>query len=262
MLNEKKLFLFDIDGVVKLGDEFIDGAAKLINFLIKEDKKVVFVTNNSNKSIENFVKLFKANGFNVTHENFITALTLSIEYLKKYHKGDLIYPLGTIDMRGELEREGLNITTDYDKNIKALLVTFDIELDYKKLTDACRILQTLDVDYIASNYDLTYTVPYGFLPDCRAITNMIESATKKVPKYLAKPEPLIVEMALNKFKIAKEEAIIIGDKIETDILCGKNAGIETCLLLSGDATQEGLDKSNIKPDYCFESVRELYKALN
>ena len=261
MLNEKKLFLFDIDGVVKLGDNFIEGAAELINYLINSGKKVVFVTNNSNKSIESFVKFFQSNGFKVTNDNFLTALNVSIDYLKKYHKNDLIYPLGTISAQEELKNEGLNITNDYDKNIKVLLVTFDIELNYKKLTDACKILQTLDVDYIASNYDLTYTVPYGFLPDCRAIANMIESATKKVPKYLAKPEPLIVEMALKRFKVDKESAIIIGDKIETDIVCGINAGIETCLLLSGDTTKDSLNKSKIKPNYCFDSVKELKEAL-
>lgn len=261
MLDNKKLFLFDIDGVLKLGDDFIEGASDLINFLLIKGKKVVFVSNNSNKSINNFVKLFQRNGFNVNYENFITAMVVTIKFLKKYHLNDLIYPVGTLNLCEELKKEGLNITNNYDKNIKVLLISYDDELNYKKITDACKILQTLDVDYIASNIDLTYTVPYGFLPDCKAIADMIESATKKVPKYLAKPSPLMIEMALNKFKFKKEDAVIIGDKIETDIACGINAGIETCLVLSGDATSESLDVSKIKPNYVFKSVRELYKSL-
>lgn len=260
-LKNKKLFLFDIDGVLKLGNNLIDGALDLYNYIDSIGGKSVFITNNSTKSLKDYVSFFKKLGFNIDSSNFMTALSITIQYLKENHSSDLIYVVGTKSLIKELKASKLKITSKYDDNVDVLLVCYDDEFTYDKAIDACKILQTKKVTYLATNPDLRCPVEYGFIPDCGAITKFLELASEKAPKYLGKPSPEMVNLSIKNNGFSKEETLVIGDRLYTDIACGVNAGVDTCVVFTGEAKKNDLSSSNIKPTYKFETVKELYLYL-
>ena len=262
MLTDKKLFLFDIDGVIKLGDTLIDGALDLYDYIRLIGGKFVMITNNSTKGTADYVKEFHRFGFEDLNEsNFMTALTVTVDYLEKTHKNDLIFVSGTKSFLSELQRNGLNVTDRIVEGIDAVLLGYDNELTYRKICDVCEILQTQEVDYLATNLDLRCPMPFGFVPDCGAIADFIAAATERKPKFLGKPSPEIVCRAMQKNGFEKFQTLVIGDRLYTDIACGVNAGVETCIVFSGEAKAEDLKDSAIRPDYRFESVKELFEAL-
>lgn len=262
MLSNKKLFLFDIDGVIKLGNDIIDGSYQLLEYINKIGGKYIFITNNSTTSNKDYVQKFKNFGFEVDESNFITALSITIDYLKSHFQNELIFALGSKSFISELKENGLKITEEYSPEIKTVLVGYDNELTYKKILDVCEILQTNDVtSYLATNMDLRCPMPYGFVPDCGAIAKMIELATERSPQFLGKPSPQMVQKAMKITGFTKEQTLVIGDRLYTDIACGVNAGVDTCLVLSGEAKREDLKESSIQPTYVFESVKELLNNL-
>ena len=261
-LKDKRLFLFDIDGVIKLGDTLIDGALDLFRLIQAHHGKSVFITNNSTKSNEAYVTYFRKLGFDVHADNFITALSVTLAYLKKFHKNDLLYVVGTSLMRQALQDNQLHITTQCEDDVDVLLLGYDSELTFDKVVDACKILQTKDVTYLATNMDLVCPAPFGFVPDCGAIANFIETATGKKPTFLGKPSPEIVRMAIAASGFSPSQTVVVGDRLYTDIACGINAGVATCAVLTGEIQEKDLQASDIKPTYVFRSVKEIYEFLN
>ena len=261
MLKDKKLFLFDIDGVIKLGDVVVDGAIQLYDYINKIGGKSIFITNNSTKGGKDYVSYFEKLGFQVDETNFLTALTVTTEYLKKHYPNDLIHVMGTKSLVEELKKNGLRVTQEYDKNVPVVLVGYDTELTFDKVVTVCKLLQTLDVTYFATNLDLKCPVPYGFIPDCGAITSFIQIATDKEPKFLGKLAPEMVFQALSATKFKKEETLVIGDRLYTDIACGINAGVDTCAVFMGEVQEKDLETSEIQPTYKFQSVKELLEAI-
>ena len=136
------------------------------------------------------------------------------------------------------------------------MMGFDTELTFQKLEDACKILNN-DVEYVATNPDWVCPTEYGYVPDCGSVSEMIYNATKKRPKFIGKPQPDMINYAVEKSGFSKEEASIIGDRLYTDIASGINAGISTIFVLSGEGTLRDIDEMNIKPDF----IKELYLCL-
>ena len=264
MFKDKKLFLFDIDGVIRLGNNLIDGALETCDHIEKIGGKSIFITNNSTKNANDYVDLFKNYGFNVDESNFITALTVTTIFLKNNHSDDLIYAWGTESFVKELKNNGLHITTNKDdfSKIKCVVVGYNSELTYKSLCDICEVLQKTNVPYYATNVDLVCPAPFGFIPDCGSICNLIECSTKKKPIYIGKPEPNMVELALQENpKYSKEQCLVVGDRLYTDIACGINAGVETCVVFTGEAQEEDLKDTEFVPTYKYYSVKEMYLEL-
>ena len=141
-----------------------------------------------------------------------------------------------------------------------MLVAYDSELTYKKLTDTCRILQTRPVTFIATNPDLVCPVPFGYVPDCGSICQMITNATGQIPHYIGKPSTDMVDIALRENPFSKEETVIVGDRFYTDIACGNASGVETVLVLTGEAKKTDTMINTYTPTYIFDSIKEVEKA--
>ena len=264
MIKDKRLFLFDIDGVIRLGDRIIDGAIDLYNYIKKVGGKSIFITNNSTKNAKDYVQTFINYGFDVDESNFITALSVTNLFLKENYKDDLIYAWGTESFVRELKNSGLNITTnknDYAK-IKCIVVGYNNEMTYKSVCEICEVLQKCDAPYYATNTDWVCPVEYGFIPDCGSICKLIESATNKAPKYLGKPEPNMVEISLKENpQYNKNQCVVVGDRLYTDIACGINANVDSCVVFTGEAQREDLVNTEYKPTYQFQSVKEIYLEM-
>lgn len=262
MLKNKKLFLFDIDGTLALGNELFKGSRELLLHIEKIGGKAYFITNNSTKSTDDYVLKFKNWGFDIPKNRFITAGSVSLDFLKKNFSDKKIYMAATESFIAEARKLGLCVTVNPDSDTSCILVGFDNELTYKKAQDVCELLfNNKALPYYATNPDLCCPVPFGFVPDCGAICRFIECAVGISPVFLGKPNPIIVELCLADSGFSKDETIVIGDRLYTDIACGINANTDTCVLFTGEAAPKDLENTEFKPTYSFETVLDFLNAL-
>ena len=145
-------------------------------------------------------------------------------------------------------------------DITLLLSGFDTELTFQKLEDSC-ILLNRGVTWLATNPDWVCPTAYGYVPDCGSVCQMLTKATGKTPRFIGKPQPDMVHLALEKTGFAPEEAVLVGDRLYTDIACGVNAGIDTVFVLSGEGTEKDIEEMNIQPTWVMEDVAELYRNM-
>ena len=260
-LRSKRLFLFDMDGTIYNEETVFDGTQQILEYIESTGGKYIFITNNSSKSVVDYVEKIKRLGIRGEEENFFTSTQATIIYLKKNYPGAKIYCQGTKSLVKELNDAGLDVTEEVEDTIDVVLAGFDTELTGQKLRNTCEILSTRDVAYIATNPDLCCPVNFGFVPDCGSICHIVETATGKRPVYIGKPEPAMINLAREKWGYSAEETLIIGDRLYTDIAAGLNAGVTSVCVLSGEATVDDILNGEIKPTYTFQSVKELWEAI-
>lgn len=260
ILKDKKLWLFDMDGTIYLGNKIFDGTLDLLKNITVSGGKYVFITNNSSKGIDDYLEKVHALGIKADKDNFYTSVDASASLLKERFGNELIYAQGTQSFIDNLKEEGLNITTEYDENSKCVIVAFDTDLTAKKLTNTCKTLLK-DIPYYATNPDWVCPTEFGYIPDCGSMCFGIEKATGKSPVFIGKPNSLMIEEVIKKFGIDKKDAVVIGDRIYTDIASGVNAEVDTVLVLSGETTISVCNGSDIKPTFVIESVKEINRIF-
>lgn len=259
-LKDKKLFLFDMDGTVYLGDNLFDGVPELLDRIEKDGGKYVFITNNSSKSVNDYVKKMHRLGLEkVTEENFFTSAQAAVILMKEKHADDLIYFQGTKSFEKECVDNGLNITTEFSQEIGAVLVGFDPEFTGEKVITTCEVLTKLNVPYYATNPDWVCPVEFGYIPDCGSMCQSYERATGKKPFFIGKPLPTMVQAAMKKFGMTKQDTVVVGDRLYTDIASGNNALVDTVCVLSGEVKIDEINRAEgvEKPTFVLESVKDL-----
>lgn len=260
-LANKKLFLLDMDGTIYLDYELFDGTLDFLSYVKEKGGKYLFVTNNSSKGVGAYIEKMKRLGIDATSEDFLTSVDATVAYIRKYHPGKRFYCMGTKSLVSTLIDEGIDVVTEIGDGIEGILLGYDTELTYKKLDDVCRLLSTGEYVYLATNPDVTCPTSYGFVPDLGSISVMIKNATGKMPRFIGKPEPDMILMALDEFGYQKEDAVMIGDRLYTDIASGVNAGIDTVFVLSGEGTLEDLKTSEVKPTYIYNNIKEMLENI-
>lgn len=259
---KKKLFLFDIDGTIAVGDTLYDGSAQLLAYIEEIGGKACYITNNSTRSGADYVRKFRdAFGLETAEDQFITSGYMTLRFLKDRFADTKIYVLGTDSFVAELRGNGLTVTQTAEEDIGCIVAAYDSELTYAKLTETCRALLTTDAPFYATNPDLRCPMDFGFIPDCGAICGMLTATTGKTPVYLGKPSGEIVELCLARFGFSREETLVVGDRLYTDIACGVNGGVDTCVVFTGEATPADLADTAWPPTFAFENVRELLNSL-
>ena len=238
MIKEKKLFLLDIDGTVALGSELLPGAADFL-YTVKENGGIFrFLTNNSSKAARDYVEQFHDWGIETTEEEFITAGTYARDFLKKYYENEKILVAATETYCNELRKAGLNITDQAEDDVDCVLCAYDTELTYEKLVQVCKQLTETKVPWFATNPDLRCPIDFGMVPDCGSICRMITASVGREPEYIGKPAPGMVYACLEETGCTPKQTLLIGDRIYTDMECGKRAGVDSCLVLTGEASAE------------------------
>ena len=261
ILHSKQLFLFDQDGTLYLGDRLYDFTLELLQALKATGRRYMFMTNNSSKSVADYIKKLEKMGISATREDFITSSQATAYYLKKYHPGKTLYVCGTKSLIRELELEGFQTTTQLDQ-VECIVMGFDTELTFRKLEDVSRLLLTREeIPYIATNPDYVCPTEFGSVPDCGSVCDMIFNATGKRPVVIGKPSPLMPELAMEQAGCTKEQTIVIGDRIYTDVKSGLNAGVTAALVMSGETTYEILETAEDKPDLVLTDCSEILEAL-
>ncbi|MDF2685291.1 MAG: family hydrolase [Clostridia bacterium] len=246
-----------MDGTIYLENELIDGALEFINSLIKAGKDYVFMTNNSSKSADAYLNKLHSLNIPAGKDNIFTSGQAACIYLDELKKGAKIYTVGTKSLKDELHSHGFEVLEKPEKDIDFLLVGYDTELNYEKLTFACELLDD-GIPFFATNPDIVCPAKKGrYLPDCATICYMLEKATGKTPFYIGKPRKEMAILAAGFKNTNLNNTALVGDRLYTDIKCGLNAGIFSILVLSGESTRDDIEKFNIHPDLVVESVKEL-----
>ena len=258
-IKDKRLFLLDMDGTIYLDEQLFDGTLDFLTHVQRIGGRAMYLTNNSSKSVSSYVDKLKRLGIEAHPEDFFTSVNATVLHLrqKSFHK---IYAFGTNSFKQQLKEGGLPVTDRLEENIDCLCMGFDTELTFQKLEDAC-ILLNRGVEYIATNPDWVCPTWYGSVPDCGSVAEMLYRATGRRPQVMGKPQPHMVDLAVKQSGFSKEQAILLGDRLYTDIKSGVNAGIDTVLVLSGEATLADLEASDVKPTYVFENIREFLNHI-
>jgi len=255
IIDKYQGFIFDLDGTIYLGENLIQGAKKVIETIKNKNKNYVFLTNKPLATREDYAKKLNNLGINASTENIITSSYVTAEYLKE-KKPINCYVIGEKALKKELDNVGVNVSNKIE-NIDYLIASFDRKFSYKKLNDALQIIKS-GAKFIATNPDKTCPTENGEIPDAAGMIGAIEGTTgKKVEKILGKPSDEIVEIALQSMDIDNKNCLMIGDRIETDILMGNNNGLATALVLSGVTNKELATSSDVKPDYILNSIADL-----
>ncbi len=256
-LKKKRVYLLDMDGTIYLGDKLIPGAKEFLRAIKGAGKRYIFLTNNSSKNKNIYVEKLRGLGIEADPEEIFTSGEATTRYLKKEKKAARIYLLGTQALEEEFEREGFILEKRRQREIDYVVLGFDTTLTYEKIWGACEYIAE-GVDYIATHPDLNCPLPDGkFMPDAGAMAALIHASTGKKPKVIGKPNREIVESIMSKYSLDKEDILMVGDRLYTDILMGKKAGIATALVYSGESKEEDYKNSQIRADYTFESVRDM-----
>lgn len=261
-LNNKKLFLLDMDGTIYEGARLFDGVNEFLDYIVASGGRYVFITNNSSRSVNDYVKKLSDMGVRASKENFFTSSQATALYLNERFKNKKIFCVGTRSMISELESFGVNVTTEPELDSDCAVVGYDTELTYKKLRDISYLLQMKkDIPYIATNPDRGCPTEFGLVPDCFAICEAINYAAGRRPVYIGKPDSFMIDYAVKTSPFSKDEAVVIGDRLYTDIASGVNAGVDTICVLSGESTADDIEASSVKPTYVFNDIKDILKAL-
>ena len=262
MLKDKKFFLLDMDGTIYLDNDLFDGTLDFLDRVKNMGGRYLFVTNNSSKSTAAYVEKLEKIGIKSDENDFLTSTDATVLYLNENFPGKLFYVMGTKNFVRQLKDEGVRVCEDVREGVFGVVISNDTEITFKKLDDVCRLLTAGNLEYIATNPDWVCPTSYGYVPDCGSFAEIIERATGKKPIFIGKPHPEMLLLAMEKYGYSKEESVMIGDRLYTDIAAGYNAGIDTVFVLSGEGTMIDVDNSDVKPTYILKNIREVYKEIN
>jgi 4-nitrophenyl phosphatase/NagD protein len=252
-IRNSACFLFDLDGTVYLGDQLLPGAEALIDFLKDNQRSYYFLTNNSSRSRADYVTKLNLLGLEVIEDKIFSSGMATAIYLKKQNPGARIYLVGTPSLEDEFQKYGFSLV---DTDPDYVVLGFDTTLTYQKihkLTDFIREGKP----YIATHPDINCPTPDGFMPDIGAMMAMIKSSTgKDADVIVGKPHSPMIEAIVELTGYDPGELTMVGDRLYTDIAMG-SAGIQTVLVLSGEAKQEDLVSAPIQPNLVCENLQDL-----
>lgn len=248
-----KNIIFDMDGVLYRGETPIKGAGEAVSELRKRGLKIFFFTNNAENTRAKFVERLNSFGISAKEEEVYTTSYGAAVYITKNLPGKKVFAFskGTIE---ELKKHGIPILLT--KKAEVVVAGLDLELSYDKLSTAfCAICA--GAKFIATNEDNSYPVEDGILPGAGAIVAALSSTTGIKPVLIGKPKPYLLDIIIREHKLKKEETLMVGDRLQTDILMAKKEGLKSALVLSGVSTREEIRESGLVPDFVLESVAEL-----
>ncbi len=261
-LANKKFYLLDMDGTIYLEDNLFEGVLEFLDRVKKNGGRYVFITNNSSKSVTDYIDRLNRMGIKATREDFYTSVEATTQMLNKDYKGLRVYAQGTRCFIEELKNSGINVTEEVEDGIELCLIAFDTELTMQKLRNTCEVLTFHpDIPYYATNPDWVCPVAWGYIPDCGSMAVSIKNATGRSPIFIGKPEPTMVYACMEKFGYSKEDTVVIGDRLYTDIASGNNAGVTTICVLTGEGTLKDIEEGPDKPTYVLEHINKLLEIL-
>lgn len=252
-IREKKGFIIDMDGVIYHGNRLLPGVNEFLTWMENSGKKFLFLTNASERTPKELHEKLKRLGINVGVEHFYTSALATAAFLASQKPEGSAYIIGDAGLIHALYNVGYsinNVNPDY------VVVGDTHGYNFEKIQEAVNLVLK-GAKLIGTNSDTTGPVENGIAPSTKALVAPIEIATGKKAYFVGKPNPLMMRIALKKLEVQREDAIVIGDRMDTDIRCGLESEIETLLVLSGITSHEDIDKFPYRPQYVLDGVASL-----
>jgi HAD superfamily hydrolase (TIGR01450 family) len=254
-----KGYVFDLDGTVYLGDALLPGARQTIEALRRAECRMVFVSNKPVETRQAYADKLTRLGLPTPVQDVINSTQVLVHELSARAPGSHVFPIGEQVLCDELVGAGF-ILSEEPGDIEYVIASFDRTFVYRKLQIAFDAIRA-GAHLIATNADAYCPVPGGGEPDAAAIIAAIEASTGHQLEWLAgKPSPLMMHTAMDRLGTAPEDSIMVGDRVETDILMGKRAGMSTAMPLTGATTLDKLARSEVQPDFILERLDQLIPA--
>jgi NagD protein len=253
-------YIFDLDGTVYLGDILLPGAAETIARLRAAGKHTIFLSNNPTKTRQQYAAKLSKLGIPTPIDNIVNSSYVLVHWLLKTAPQARLFVVGEAPLKQDLQEAGFTFSEQAGE-IDIVVASFDRTFDYHKLQVAFDAIRA-GARLIATNPDRYCPVPGGGEPDCAAIIAAIEACTgAQCDPIVGKPSPIMVSTIMSLLKMPPTRCIMVGDRIETDIQMGIDAGMATCLVLTGDATRETLARSGLTPTLVLERIDGLLATV-
>ena len=270
LLRGKKLFIFDMDGTIYLGGRPFDFAVRFINRLREDGRRVLFFTNNASHDPEFYVEKLTKLGFSPREGEICTSGDVTAAFLTRKRAGKRVYLMGTPELWRQFAAYGIDMTngpdgipTDPDAAEPEIVVTsFDTRLNYEKLRLACDYIRH-GAEYLCTHPDFNCPTETGFIPDSGAIAAAVTASTGVSPVYFGKPSRETVDMIAEITGASKEETVIFGDRLYTDIATGRRHGITAVLVLTGETTLGDVEAApeEGRPDLLLPSLADADRLM-
>ena len=252
-LRASKGFICDMDGVIYRGNQLLPGVKEFVDWMNREGKKFLFLTNSSERSPKELQQKLGRMGLRVGEEHFYTSALATARFLSLQAPGCTAYVIGAPGLLNALYDCGITMNdVDPDYVIVGETATYNFEM----ISKAVRLVLR-GARLIATNSDLTGPVENGVAPACRALVAPVELATGKHAYFMGKPNPLMMRTGLKLLDVHSEEAAMVGDRMDTDVIAGLESGLDTVLVLSGCTSRGELDDYPYRPTYILNGVGDI-----
>ena len=273
ILDKTELFVLDMDGTFYLDNDILDGALDFLDAVKKCGKDYIFFTNNSSTTPDLYIEKLRKMNCHITRDQIMTSADVMIRYLNAEFKGASVYVLAPDAVKKSFIDEGVKVfepeipesegyvPAGTDKVPDIVVVCFDKKLTYNRLTNACTYIRR-GAKFLATHLDINCPVKDGFIIDCGSICTAINLSTGVSPRYVGKPFRETVDMVIDKTGIERERISFVGDRLYTDVATGVKNGANGILVLSGEASVDDIETSDVKPDAVYSSIKEMEQLLN
>lgn len=252
-LREKEGYLCDMDGVIYYGNQLLPGAFEFVDWLKREDKKYLFLTNGSGKTRKELQQKLLHLGLEVEEDHFYTSALATAKFVSSQKPNGSAYVIGDPGVYLALSDVGI-INNPIDPDF--VIVGETSNYNYDSLCHAVDLVNK-GARLIGTNTDLTCPVENGIVPACKALISPIEKATGKKAYFVGKPNPLMMRTGLRILGVHSQDAAIIGDRMDTDIIAGVESGLDTCLVLSGCTSREEIGQHPFRPRLVINGVGDI-----
>ncbi len=260
LVHRTEGFVFDLDGTIYLGEDLIPGAAQVVQRARRAGKRIVFLTNKPIATREDYARKLNRLGIPCEADEVVNSSLVLARYLQKRRPGALVFPIAERPVIEDLERHGLRICEEPEE-IQVVAISWDRGFDYRKLNIAYRAA-IRGADLVATNPDRTCPMPGYRLPDAACMIAAVEACTeRKVEPIVGKPSEIMLQEVLDLLALQPEQCVMVGDRLETDMVMAERAGMTGVLVLTGVTRPEDLARSPQQPELVLRSISELLRAL-
>lgn len=256
-INKKNGFICDMDGVIYHGNILLPGVTEFVQWLENNDKNFLFLTNSSERSPNELRQKLLRMGLDVDAKNFYTSALATADFLASQTPGCSAYVIGEPGLTNALYEKGITMN---DVNPDYVVVGETRNYNYDAISRAVKLVNN-GAKLIGTNPDMTAPSEQGIIPATKALISPIELTTGSFAYYLGKPNPLMMKTGIKLLGVSPEEAVIVGDRMDTDIIAGVESGIETVLVLSGVTNFHVMKKFPYRPTYIYDGVGDIIKGI-
>lgn len=247
--------ILDMDGVLWRSNQPIGNLSHIFKKIRSNNLRIIFATNNSSKTIEQFQEKLRSFGVDVEPWQIVTS-SIAASYLlkQKFPKGGPVFIIGEEGLINAITEQGFHHA---EKKVLAVVAGIDRHITYHKLSTACLLIRQ-GAYFIGTNPDRTFPAPQGLMPGAGSILAYLEASSDVKPHIAGKPYPIMMEMIIERLCVTPQQILVVGDRLDTDILAGQRTGCHTALVLTGVSSRQDLENWSPKPDFIAPDLESLF----